>query len=150
MPFARTFTQPYEGASKDHVRRAYALPNTNIKNYVSPTDKADEVNALEERMEQFAKLQMCQIDTLPDKIVNAEMPRAKILAPLRQDELTPGDRGGASGVTGDYAWMEFVPKMISYNWNKSVASTIKNDSLLANYTDMLNGLGYVVPEGTEY
>lgn len=146
MPFARTFSLPYEDASEDDVRRAYALPNTTIKHYVQPRCGEDDMNALEKRMEQFAKLQMCQIDTLPDKVVDAELPRAKVLTPLKQDELTPGDRGGASGVTGDYAWMEFVPKMISYNWNKDTG-TIKNGSLLANYTVMLNGLGYVVPKG---
>ncbi|PCJ16101.1 MAG: hypothetical protein COB04_11660 [Gammaproteobacteria bacterium] len=57
-----------------------------------------------------------------------------------------GDRGGAEGLTDDYGWEQFVPRMVSYVWAHSRGESVKDASLL-DHKAMLYDLGYRIPNG---
>ncbi len=95
-------------------------------------------------------MQKVIFDTIQYQLVAAQTegkPNAPIVGATGVDILTPGDRGGASGLNGDYAWLQFVPKMIAYNWNRINFGTLRDNSLLSNYTGLMNSLGYTIPDG---
>lgn len=74
-----------------------------------------------------------------------------VRASLAQED----DRGGIEGFNDDYAWEQFVPRLVAYNW-ASMRSTsrasrkeiLEEDELLNDCTVMLENLGYKIPDAT--
>ncbi|CAM3934819.1 hypothetical protein [Pseudoalteromonas byunsanensis] len=58
-----------------------------------------------------------------------------------------GDRGGSEGVDDDYRWLQFVPRLVAYNWTLSDKERIKPGSSLAEYPHILESLGFEIPRG---
>ncbi|KZN30294.1 hypothetical protein N480_04930 [Pseudoalteromonas luteoviolacea S2607] len=62
---------------------------------------------------------------------------------------SPGDRGGAAGLDGDYAWSQFVPRMVAYNWNfNSLGLDDGKEKSLSDkaFSAMKTLFGYHVPQ----
>ncbi|TMO79066.1 hypothetical protein [Pseudoalteromonas aurantia] len=58
-----------------------------------------------------------------------------------------GDRGGSEGIDDDYRWLQFVPRMVAYNWSLNEGERIKPGSYLSEYSNVLECLGFVIPKG---
>lgn len=66
------------------------------------------------------------------------------------------DRGGVEGFNDDYAWEQFVPRLVAYNWasmrstNRASRKEILEEDDLLNYCHvMLENLGYKIPDATK-
>ena len=62
------------------------------------------------------------------------------------------DRGGSSGFDDDFAYLQFVPRMISYIWNHNLfnsteSETNQDNNVLNNQRELLAKLGYQIPIG---
>lgn len=76
--------------------------------------------------------------------------------PALDDLSQDGDRGGASGLTDDYAWEQFVPRMVAYNWHSlrdvndnSNGDVLEDNTSLKDYKRMLYNLGFKIPDFTD-
>lgn len=132
LPFSTSFSSDYCNNSEESVYSAYRLA------------VRDTLPSLNESTDNKCTADQLNEEELIDLLLRHKSDNS--VAENDLGNLTPGDRGGASGLNDDYAWAHFVPKMISYNWAETGFGTLKDNALLDNYKDMLYGLGYEVPE----
>lgn len=171
FPFAHTYTDPYDSkASASSLFNAY---NLSMAAMVAPpcdrpvvcSSQTELIKGVTEALNQWSvgakdtldgsmsfvhDMQRVIFDTIQTRLAaeqKVERPQVALVGGVGVDTMTPGDRGGAPGMTGDYAWMNFVPRLVSCNWSRFDFGTLKHDSLLSNYTDLMNNLGYTIPDG---
>ncbi|MFT7682166.1 MAG: hypothetical protein ACI935_001637 [Moritella dasanensis] len=58
-----------------------------------------------------------------------------------------GDRGGAYGIDEDYRWIQFVPRLIAYNWMQNKEEQLVDGCILNEKSELLDIFGYKIPDG---